>query len=195
MTDRPAGVQAPAGDTLCRLARSCAQRFLRRFGDPTTRLEFDDLVQDSAIAAWRWSGSVREPRRFAAAVRTIARRRRSRWLRSVRRREAIERAVAASEPEAREPEARESDGVVIAGICVPREWLLPRLATAIDALPPIDRCLILAFQEGFCVLEIAERYGLTAANVRVRTHRARSRVRERIEAAARLAVRLDEIDE
>ncbi|MCA8948310.1 MAG: sigma-70 family RNA polymerase sigma factor [Planctomycetes bacterium] len=170
----------PTTEQLCRLAQDYAQRFLRRFEDPLTRASEDDIVQDSAIAAWQWVSSVREPRRFEAAVRTIARRKRCRALREHHRRRSEEWVAGRSG----------SDGVGsfdVEGRQVPRDWLLPRLARSLGRLRSLDRCLLMALQEGFSGSEVADRYGLSEDNVKVRAHRARQRVRLEIEEAVRVA--------
>ncbi len=91
-------------------------------------------------------------------------------------------------------EEREPTSYAVAGRRVPREWLVPRVVRAMARLRPIDRCILAAVQEGFCGAEIADRYQLTEHNVKVRTHRARRRVREEIEDAVRAAVRAGVFD-
>ncbi|MFO1077378.1 MAG: sigma factor-like helix-turn-helix DNA-binding protein [Planctomycetota bacterium] len=162
-----------------------ARRFLSRYDDVFTRSERDDLVQESTVAAWQWVDDAREPDRLAAAVRTIARRKRSQALRlSVRQRQEL---IEASLLRMAEGHA----AIRVAGRRVSRDWLAARLAAAIQRLRPIDRTILMSWQEGFCCAEIAARMQLTEDSVKVRMYRARRRLRMEIEDAVRTADRLD----
>ena len=166
-------------------AQAHARRFLRRFDDTFTRAECEDLVQESSLAAWRWAAAVREPERFAAAVRTIARRKRYRALREHHRRR--EESAARSQPVSTAPATE----FVVAGRRVPHDWLMPRIAAALRRLRPVDRRILRSQQEGFYSTEIAARLGLTEEVVKVRLHRARRRLRRQIESAVKVAGAFD----
>ena len=157
-----------------------ARRFLDRFRDAETRRERDDLVQESALAAWQWFAAAREPGRLGAAVRTIARRKRCRLL-AARRRESI------AEESAPARVVDDENDYVIGGRQVSRSVAVARLRAAMERLPTIDRGLLSARQEGFCHAEIADRSGMTETAVRVRLHRARHRLRQLIERAVAVA--------
>lgn len=157
------------------LARRSAERFLRRYDDPLTRRERDDLVQECAVSAWRWAGGAREPHRFVAAVLTIAKRMRYRMMDRERRRN-LQLRHALQQREAAEPT------FVVRGRVIPGEFLREPLQDAAAQLSPLDRQLLMSSAEGFCTAELAERYGLREHNVKARLHRARRRLRRRIEA-------------
>ena len=157
-----------------------ARRFLRRFEDAFTRQQCDDLVQESAVAAWQWAGAARRPERFAAAVRTIARRKRYRALRDHHRRREELSSACLPAPNPKIDELR------VAGRSVPREWLVARLVQALNGLRAVDRRLLLAQQEGFCCAEIAARLDMTEDVVKVRMHRARRRLQKEIERAVKV---------
>jgi len=56
------------------------------------------------------------------------------------------------------------------------------VAQLLKTLPPQDRFILLLLDgEGWSVAEIAERLGWTQVNVKVRAHRARKKLRERLE--------------
>ncbi|HEU4419365.1 MAG TPA: RNA polymerase sigma factor [Planctomycetota bacterium] len=168
-------------------AHNQAQNFLRRFSDAWTRSHRDDLVQEAAIAAWKWAGRSQDPRRFWAAVRTIARRIRYRALEHAQRR--LDAQVAA---ERRSHECDDDCGYWIAGRRVPLRWVRPCLRRALQQLPALDRQLLLSFHEGFCCAELAARSRRSLECVKTRIHRARRRVQRVIEASVREADDLDE---
>lgn len=166
------------------LAQRTARDFLRRFEDRTTRNARDDLVQEAALAAWRWVDRAEDTSRLPAAVRTIARRARCRLFEQARRRD---RAVALLR--------QEEDGApatyVVAGHQVSRRWLLGCLHEVLGRLPETDRRLLLGRHEGFCCQELALRSSHSEGNVKVRIHRTRRRVQSEIERLVRAADRLD----
>lgn len=165
-----------------------ATRFLRRYHDPWTRQQRDDLVQEATIAAWRWSDRVHDPRRFWAAVRTIVGRLRMRH-RFLDRRRLLAQGVAAREAgdEGHEPERT----IVIGGVRLPMATATALLRAAMQRLPEIDRELLRAFHEGFCCAELELRFGLTEPCIKTRIHRARRRLEKEIEASVRAAGDLD----
>ncbi|HZN39119.1 MAG TPA: hypothetical protein VFD82_09975 [Planctomycetota bacterium] len=174
-------------EDLWKQAHNQAQNFLRRFSDAWTRSHRDDLVQEAAIAAWKWAGRSHDPLRFWAAVRTIARRIRYRALEHAQRR--VEAQVAA---ERRSHECGDDREYWIAGRRVPLRWVRPCLRRALQQLPALDRQLLLSFHEGFCCAELAARSRRSLECVKARIHRARRRVQREIEASVREADDLDE---
>ncbi|MBM4060943.1 MAG: sigma-70 family RNA polymerase sigma factor [Planctomycetes bacterium] len=158
------------------LAQRSAQGFLRRFEDPLTRNERDDLVQETAWTAWRWVGTAREPARFAAAVRTIARRHRYRLLVREHRRRLRQAHLLQVRSEG-------PPQFSVLGRCVSSAWLLGCLRWVLGGLRELDRALLLGIHEGFCCAELAARFHRTEQSVKVRIHRARARVRREIELA------------
>ena len=168
-----------------RAAADCARDFLRRFSDAFTRFERDDLVQETAMTAWRWSDRLRDSARFTAAVRTIARRKRYRALLDEGRR--IESYAAKGELH----DAQHAATYIVAGRRVPLDWLMHRLHTVLQRLREIDRQLLLGIHEGFCCAELANRFRRSEQSVKARVHRARRRVQIEIEDAVREASDLD----
>jgi DNA-directed RNA polymerase specialized sigma24 family protein len=170
-------------------ARRHARGFLGRFQDAWTRNHRDDLVQEAAIASWRWAARAGVTERLPAAVRTIARRLRCRGLRETERRNRslAELAIVLGESEC-EPVPRQ---LRVAGRSVPLPWLCVRLGWALARLPAIDRQLLLGLHEGFCCAELAARSHRSEQSVRVRVHRARRRVQREIERAVTDAVEFE----
>lgn len=166
------------------LAQRSARGFLRRFEDPLTRGERDDLVQETAWTAWRWAGSARDPSRFEAAVRTIARRARCRMLDGAHRRQKEQ--MGSQERHGDEPST-----FAIAGHRVSLLWLLGCLQKVLAELRELDRHLLMGLHEGFCCAELAARFHLTEQSVKVRIHRTRRRVQMEIE---RAVLEADELD-
>ena len=176
------------GEQPWKLAREHARGFLRRFGDAWTRSHREDLIQQAAIAAWRWSGRVRDPGSFWAAVRTISRRIRGRALDDAARDRAARRALF----HARDGERDDEPHYRIAGRWVPAHRVRPHLQRAIARLSALDRQLLLGFHEGFCCAELSARCNRTEECVKTRIHRARRRVRLEIEENVRAAGGLDD---
>lgn len=178
-------------------AHDHARAFLRRYGDTWTRNHRDDLVQESAMAAWQWVRRAQDQERFWAAVRTIARRIRSRAIGVVERRVRAQRDACVprhgctATGDADAPRVDDSR-YLIAGRRVPSRWAMPCLQRVLERLPLIDQRLLLGFYEGFCCAELAARCGRTEECVKTRIHRARRRVQREIEASVRAAGDLDE---
>lgn len=168
------------------LAQRGARGFLRRFEDSLTRGARDDLVQEAAWAAWQWAATMRDTSRFDAAVRTIARRTRCRWMDAERRRREAA-LLAATDPG---PAVYE-----VAGHRVPRAWLLDCLQSVLARLREIDRRLLIGLHEGFCCAELAARFRRSEQSVKVRIHRARRVVQMEIEKAVLAADELDGVFE
>lgn len=175
------------GDDTWRLAHEHAQDILGRYGDAWTRCHRDDLVQETTIAAWRWAGAVRDPTRFGAAVRTIARRVRKRALGRVSRDRRLQHELALrGEPV--EVQERGIEGCYsIAGRRVPAEGVLPYVRRAVARLRPTDRQLLFDFHAGFCCAELSARAGRSETCVKTRLHRARHRIKIEVEDCVRAA--------
>lgn len=175
-------------EELWQRAHDEAKTWLRRYHDAWTRNHRDDLVQEAAIAAWRWADGIRHRERFWAAVHTITRRLRGRGIRApelVRASPTEVDAACCDDPTAIERH------YLIAGRRVPALRVRPWLHGALQRLPAIDRQLLLGFHEGFCCAELAERFRRSKACVKTRIHRARRRVQREVEACVRTADGLD----
>lgn len=189
------------GDDVWALAHDHAHAFLRRYSDAWTRSHRDDLVQETAIAAWQWAGGMRDPERFWAAVRTIAKRVRYRALRDANREQAVQHELARHRGGRRRlqslgahPAHPDCDDThyVIAGRRLPARDVRPCMQRAIDRLEPVDRQLLLGFHEGFCCAELSVRSSRSEQCVKTRIHRARRRVQLEVEECVRAAGDLDE---
>jgi DNA-directed RNA polymerase specialized sigma24 family protein len=170
-------------EDLWRRARIQIEGWLRRYGDPWTRDHCDDLVQETTIAAWRWSLRPHDATRFWAAMQTITRRLRARTRMLAHRGpplpEPLDDACAPGEPDERH--------FRIAGRKVPAHRALPILRDALGRLKPIDRLLLRSEAEGFCCAELAVRHGRSEVCIKARLWRARRRVQRDIEAMVRAA--------
>lgn len=171
-----------ATDDAWRQACVQARGFLRRYSDAWTREHRDDVVQEAALAAWRWSqnGGVT---RVGAAMRTIARRVRCRALLGTRRLLIAQAALSRTTATRCDDEPR----FRVAGARVPFSWLVPHLRRALGGLSALDRQLLLSFHEGFCCAELALRFDSTEQRIKTRIHRARRRIRSELEARVRVA--------
>jgi RNA polymerase sigma factor (sigma-70 family) len=158
-----------------------AECYLRRYADPWTKSHCEDLVQEAAIAAWRWAQEARHPLRFWAAVRTIAMRTRIRGLRHAQQRR-IAQSEAAIARLAGGTDPVDDRSWTIAGRRVPVERAAPCLRQALQRLHVLDRQLLLGFHEGFCCAELAARFRRSEPWVKTRLHRARRRVQQDVEA-------------
>jgi DNA-directed RNA polymerase specialized sigma24 family protein len=177
------------GEQLWQQARQHARGFLRRFGDAWTRNHREDLIQQAAVAAWRWGDRVRDPGAFWAAVRTISRRMRGRALDDAARERDARRTLLHVR------EGAQGDGerhYRIAGRWVPADCVHPHLQRALARLRPLDRQLLLGFHEGFCCAELSARCDRSEQCVKTRIHRARRRVQMEVEENVRAAGGLDE---
>ena len=148
----------------------------------------DDLAQEAVIETWQRQASLRDPERFDAFVRTVARRKRFRLLERIGRRQpaGLEYCLRVAErlPERRlaaEPSLR------VDGEWVELSWLRSRLDAAIARLDPLNRELLFRYYSGSSVLELAERHGLTPAGVKARLHRCRRRLQRDLTARVRSA--------
>jgi RNA polymerase sigma factor (sigma-70 family) len=163
-----------------------ARLFLERWGDPVTRNERDDLVQETACAAWHRVDTVRDASCFPAMVRTISRRLRHRALCRAARRailfggdcRRLERETVRGCP---------GPCLLVEGRPVAVRRLLDMLDFVMCCLPVLNRRLLLAFYEGFSCSELADRFAVSVRSVKMRLHRSRRRLRREFEATIRVA--------
>ena len=160
--------------------------FLGRWSDPLTHRERGDLAQEAVLVAWRNKAALRVPARLGAFVRTVARRLRARAVRSSLRHP--EEWLAGDETAVfQESNAGDSPHVRVGRDLVPQDWLMDRLQACLEQLGSTNRRLLIGFYEGFSCSELSDRYGLSEAAVKVRLHRGRSVLRQKLEALVRAA--------
>lgn len=161
-----------------------ARRFLSRWSDRATRSAVDDIVQDTALAFWRYAQPPRPPVPLTPVVQAIARRLRRRVLSAVRRFGCV-----VAEPDTRDWPAAEAPTpfLVVDGLRVPGDWLLERLDALLAAFDPTNRLVLLAYYEGRCCAEISDGLGMTESAVKVRLYRSRTLLRRRLEEMVRAA--------
>ena len=160
--------------------------FLERWGDPVTRRERDDLVQETAWATYCQATNVRDQSRIPAMVRTISRRLRHRALCRAARRAVV---LGGSYRPVQQLHPWEDTGpyLLVSGRPIPVSRLLGMLEAVMWCLPPLNRRLLLAFYEGFSCRELADRFVLTEEGVKMRLHRSRRRLRKAFEVTIRVA--------
>jgi RNA polymerase sigma-70 factor, ECF subfamily len=147
------------------LRRFCFSQALRVVGCPETA---DDAAQEAIVRAWRHRDSCRQPDRPLG------------WLRRIAHNEAVRLAgrrpneVLVDEPLA-DPDGRTDDlesldnGLLFRGI--------------VGTLSRADQELAwLRYYEDLSCAKLAEHFGLSEATVKVRLHRLRRRLKERLEA-------------
>ncbi len=165
-----------------------AQRWLRKNSDSFTRRHRDELAQDAVAAAWRAHGSLRDPERLTAFVRTIVQRVRYHALRRHYRARAMQLDV---DPQLIDQmqfgERAEERSYRVGGELVDSAWLLRELDAAVARLDETNRGLLRSFYAGSTCREIGGRYGLSEGCVKQRLFRARARVRLDLESRARCA--------
>lgn len=165
----------------CEALRS-AWAFLSRWRDPVTVDCREDMAQQAAIIAWQEHDRMRDPARLTALVRTVCRRIRYRNL-VKRRRRPIVSLDAEDELSRRIPAEPESDADIdVAGTTVSMTWMLGQLENVLGYQSPLNRSMLMAYYQGFSCSELADRYQIPQACVKVRLHRSRRRVRREFEA-------------
>jgi DNA-directed RNA polymerase specialized sigma24 family protein len=156
---------------------SLASGYLRRRGDPFTRREWEDLAQDVALAAFQQQAQDLEPKRWRGLIRTISFRTRNRAaLRAGR----LGFQVGEAEPAEWSSPAPVEQELVVQGSVVPMDQLLVALRQSLQRLDQRNRELLLGYYAGRRCRELARLHGLTESAVKVRLHRARTLLRDRI---------------
>lgn len=167
-------------EELARVGRRAAMRFLGRWGDPWMHREREDLAQETMLEAWRRWNTIRRVDRFEAFVRTIARRRRWHALRAAARRR-LERLEDLEDGGDHVVDERcRVRTIRVRGEVLAVAPLVAELRRELSGLGSLDRLLVRGYYEGFSCSELADRYGLAEHCVKVRLHRARHRIRERL---------------
>lgn len=166
-------------------AQRIASKFLGRWDDPFTVSIRDDLGQQVAMAAVEKLRDLRDLRSFPAFVRTIARRKRALAIRDdfLRRVLPLEGTIEGDGSIADELARREpaTQWYQVAGEWIPECDMLRVLPDILVRIPRLNGRLLHDYYEGFSCGELAERYGLSIENVKVRIHRSRRRIKELFE--------------
>lgn len=143
----------------------CFTHALRVVGSPEAA---DEAAQEAIVRAWRHQNSCRQPERPFG------------WLRRIAHNEAVRLAgcrpneVLVDEPLA-DPDGRTDEGEVLENRLLFRGIL--------GTLSPADQELIwLRYYEDLTCAKLADHFGLSEATVKVRLHRLRRRLRQRLEA-------------
>jgi len=161
------------------------------------------MAQEATLLAWQWQDKLADEERLHAAVRTITKRHRTRWLTANEKRRWLHYVHFAS-PDRDEPAALQSnvceppaidgddDLLSIDGRQVPLPWARRRLGRVMNTLSRLDQQLLLGFHEGFCCAELASRFGRSEDCIKTRICRARKRVRSVFENLVRTSGDLEE---
>lgn len=166
-------------------ALALANNWFRRRADRLTSEVREDLAQETALQLWQFVQRHGKATPQYAVLVTIAHRLRCRAVRcSLRRIDRVADGNCATWPE---PGTASEPTFLVAGRRVPRSYLLRELEFALEQLHATNRRILLAFYEGFSCSEIGERFQLTEEAVKVRLHRTRTRLKQRLEGSARAA--------
>ena len=169
------------GDVAAGQALEVAYRFLGRWHDGFTRSARDELAHEAALLALDRRHTLREPKKFPAFVRTIARRIRSHAARETLKRGdlSLDRADTVSEALAQP----EQDSVLlrVRDTLVERDVLLGELNRMLAKLTVMNRRILLSYYEGFSCAELAARFEMPEESIKVRIHRARGKLRQLLE--------------
>lgn len=166
-------------------ALALANNWFRRRADRLTSEVREDLAQETALQLWRFVQRHGKATPQYAVLVTIAHRLRWRAVRCGLRR--IDRVAERDSASWANPEPGSEPMFLVAGRRVPRSYLLRELEFALAQLHATNRSILMAFYEGFSCSEIGERFQLTEEAVKVRLHRTRTRLKERLEGSARAA--------
>lgn len=175
-----------------------ARQVLSRYRDATTRGCYEDMAQEASLLAWEWADRIHDDERLAAAVRTIAKRQRTRSLMAEKKRRWLRYVDFGGESEGErdvpEPVEPKQDCATLSidGRSVALPWARRRLERVLNCLPVLDQKLLLGFHEGFCCAELASRFGRTEDCIKSRIYRARRRVRTVFEDLVRSSGDLEE---
>ena len=179
----PAAADAlqPSGEGTAARALVIAERFLSRWRDAFTSSGADDLAQEAVLAVLRRRDTVRRPDRFAAFVRTVSRRCRSRALARHLRLQMASLDADLDLAEQLVVDRPRRATLNVAGRRVPMDWCLRALDEVLAGLGPVNSRIVLSFYEGFSMVELAQRYALSEDSLKVRLYRCRQRVRRELE--------------
>lgn len=156
----------PAGEERSRAFESLIARHQREalalaIGLLRDRSEAEEAVQEAVCRAWKALDSLREAARFKAWFAGIL----YRVCRDVIRLKVRDRRVLAARPLRGEPTSEAESPALRAAMTLPDEYRDP---------------LVLFYVQELTILEVAETLGLTESNAKVRLHRARRMLRERL---------------
>ena len=130
------------------------------------RHEAEEAVQEATARAWRGLAGLRDPARFKAWFVGIL----YRACRDRQRFKILDRRARAGLPSPREASEEGDRPALRAAMSLPDEYREP---------------LVLFYVQDLSVVEIAETLGISEANAKVRLHRARRLLRERLSGGAR----------
>lgn len=159
-------------------ALQVAYRFLGRWQDGFTRSARDELAHETALVALDRRHTLRQPDKFPAFVRTIARRLRFQAARETMKpgKLSLDRSDAVSESLV-QPE-QERILLRVGETLVDRDVLLAELDQMLQKLTRLNRRLLLSYYEGFSCAELAARFEMPEESIKVRIHRARGKLRQ-----------------
>jgi RNA polymerase sigma-70 factor (ECF subfamily) len=133
-----------------------------------SRDQAEDAAQDAVIRAWRFRGSCRDPRDPRP------------WVAAIARREALRRAKGNGRENGGPPRGVEMD--VAAHDQIDRTPLRVDVMRAVSALEPAEqRLLDLRYRRDLTQRDVAAELGLPEGTVKVRLHRLRGLLRERLQ--------------
>lgn len=172
-----AGSEDRAENGVAGEALRVAYGFLGRWQDGFTRSARDELAHEAALVALARRHTLRDARKFPAFVRTIARRLRSQAARELLKRgglsldwaDTVCEGIAEPEPECTLLRVRNT--------LVEKDILLGELDRMLARLSCLNRHLLLSYYEGFSCAELAARFEMPEDCIKVRIHRARSKLR------------------
>jgi RNA polymerase sigma-70 factor (ECF subfamily) len=149
-------------DALRELSLREATRILR------SRDQAEDAAQDAVIRAWRFRGSCRDPRNPRP------------WVAAIARREALRRAKGNGRENGGRASVAEMDPA--AHDQIDRTPLRLDVMSAVSSLSPVERRLLdLRYRRDLTQRAVAAELGLPEGTVKVRLHRLRGLLRERLQ--------------
>jgi RNA polymerase sigma-70 factor (ECF subfamily) len=149
-------------EALLELSLREATRVLR------SRDQAEDAAQDAVIRAWRFRGSCRDPHDPRP------------WVAAIARREALRRAKGDGREDGRRPRVVEMDAA--AHDQIDRTPLRLDVMSAVRSLSPVERRLLdLRYRRDLTQRAVAAELGLPEGTVKVRLHRLRGLLRERLQ--------------
>ena len=158
-------------------ALGIAEEFLDRWDDSITIAEREDLRVESALLAVQGWDRLRDKNRFAAYVRTIARRQRAQAVRERLRVEAVGLRFGNEMREEPEQPPAEHKWFEVAGHWIRQRDMLQLLPDLLARLEPLNVRLLMGYYEGFSCAELGGRFDISVDVVKVRIHRTRRLVK------------------